>query len=94
MGRKQKPYQTSWKDIIPGLARDTNGRWRITATGFRYSEPNERRAVERFYQITGTKREPEMEQMSAPDMSLVIDLVQWTADNEIGRNPYPLRNVG
>lgn len=49
MGRPKKPYQTSWGDIIPCLARDTDGRWRIIATGKRFTEPDERRAVARFH---------------------------------------------
>ncbi len=48
-GRKQKPYQTTWGEIIPGLAKQSHdGRWRIVATGFRFSETDERRAVNRF----------------------------------------------
>jgi len=27
-GRKQKPYETSWREIIPGLNRQVDGRWR------------------------------------------------------------------
>jgi hypothetical protein len=47
-GRKQKPYQASWGEIIPGLAHDTSGRWRVVSTGFRFSEADERRAIDRF----------------------------------------------
>jgi hypothetical protein len=32
-GRPQKPYQTSWNVPVAGLARDTDGRWRVLATG-------------------------------------------------------------
>jgi hypothetical protein len=66
MGRKQKPYQTSWKEVIPGLCRDTNGRWRIASTGHRFTEANERRAVEKFYSLSGQSRYPELLEMKAP----------------------------
>jgi len=48
VGRPQRPYETSWGEVVPGLARDTDGRWRIAATGKRFTEPDERRAVARF----------------------------------------------
>ena len=28
-GRKQKPYQTSWGEIVPGLNKQVDGRWRL-----------------------------------------------------------------
>jgi integrase len=51
-GRKQNPHQTSWGEIIPGLARLVDGRWYILATGKRFSESDERAAVKRFRQMT------------------------------------------
>jgi integrase len=48
MGRPQKPYQTSWGEVVPGLTKDTNGRWRIVTTGERFRELDERLAVLRF----------------------------------------------
>ena len=48
LGRKQKPYESSTGEIIPGLAHDTNGRWRIVSTGVRFSETNEAIAIARF----------------------------------------------
>lgn len=48
MGRPQKPYQTSWGDIIPGLYRCPDRRWRINVTGEKFTEPDGRRAVQRF----------------------------------------------
>src|SRR5690348_4477049 len=56
-GRPQKPYQASWGDIVPGLARDSDGRWRIVATGFRFSDADERRAVARAVRIINPHRE-------------------------------------
>ena len=47
MGRRQKPYQTSWKEVIAGLAHDTDGKWRIVATGQKFRESDERKAVTR-----------------------------------------------
>ena len=47
-GRPQKPYQTTWGEVIPGLTRCADGRWRIVAIEKRFTEPDERRAVARF----------------------------------------------
>ena len=49
-GRPQKPYQASDGQIIAGLCRQPDGRWRITATGERFSEPDEFLAIQRFRQ--------------------------------------------
>src|SRR5690242_19445012 len=49
MGRPPKPYRPSWGgDPISGLARQTDGRWRIVATGERFTEIDERRAIQKF----------------------------------------------
>lgn len=54
MGRPQKPYTCSWTDhtgkqvVVPGLYRCPDGRWRINATGAKFSERDERRAVQKF----------------------------------------------
>ncbi len=60
IGRKQKPHETSWGEIVPGLARDVDQRWRIVATGQRFTESDERKAVERFRKVIGVEpvREP------------------------------------
>lgn len=51
VGRKPKPYVTSWGEVVPGLARQSNdGRWRVVATGHRFTEPDERLAVHLFRQ--------------------------------------------
>jgi integrase len=52
-GRKQKPHRTEWGATIYGLAHDSDGRWRVVATGHRYREADERRAVAKFYELTG-----------------------------------------
>jgi len=52
MARPFKPYQTSWGEVIPGLYRGSDGRWRIVATNGRFREPDERRAVDRFRAMT------------------------------------------
>jgi integrase len=52
-GRKQKPYQTSWGEIIPGLARLVDGRWFVVATGARFTEPSEKTAIYRFRAMGG-----------------------------------------
>lgn len=48
VGRPQKPFESSTGEIVPGLARQVDGRWRIIATGQRFSEPDEDRAIARF----------------------------------------------
>src|SRR5882672_3192170 len=62
-GRKQKPFQTSWGDIIPGLARGNDHRWRIVATGERFRESDERRAVARFRQWQAENAKPTTERV-------------------------------
>jgi len=41
------------EQVIVGLAKDTDGRWRVMATGQRFVEADERKAVEKFYTMTG-----------------------------------------
>lgn len=48
MGRPQKPYHSSWGELIPGLYRCPDGRWRVNRTGQKFTEPDERLAVKRF----------------------------------------------
>ena len=51
-GRKQRHYVASWGETINGLSRrPSDGRWRIIGTQTTYSEPDERRAVERFRRL-------------------------------------------
>src|SRR5262245_3459265 len=50
IGRPQKPYQSQFGPIA-GLARDTDGRWRIVATGQKFREDNEAAAIARFRRI-------------------------------------------
>jgi integrase len=66
MGRPQKPYHTSWGDLLPGLYRCPDGRWRINATGQKFTEPDERRAVQKFLDWTA-KHNP------APTVEMVGD---------------------
>jgi len=50
-GRPQRPYKCSWDgDLVEGLYKCPDGPWRINATGEKFSEPDERRAVQRFYE--------------------------------------------
>lgn len=69
-GRPQKPYQTSWNLPIPGLARDPDGRWRILATGQRFTEHDERRAIARFYETTRSAR---MERMTVDVPAQIVN---------------------
>ena len=47
-GRHSKPYRTSQGEEIQGLYHCPDGRWRIVATGERFTEPDETRAVAKF----------------------------------------------
>ncbi len=48
-GRPSRPYRTSYDGTeVHGLHRDKDGRWRIVATGERFSEADERTALDRF----------------------------------------------
>jgi integrase len=50
MARPQKPHHQSWDNRpVMGLAHDRDGRWRVIATGQKFSEPDERKAIARFY---------------------------------------------
>lgn len=54
MARPTKPFFAPWLGKhITGLCRQPDGRWRIVATGERFREPDERRAVEHFLAQTG-----------------------------------------
>jgi hypothetical protein len=54
IGRRQKPYESALYGPVVGLARDTDGRWRIVATGQKYTEADEGRAIERFRRMTAS----------------------------------------
>ena len=54
VGRKHRGYLTDDRSTtVHGLQRDRDGRWRIVATGFRFTEPDESRAIDKFYELTG-----------------------------------------
>ena len=53
-GRHTKPHVTTYDGTtIDGLYKCPDGRWRITATGQKFTEPDERLAVARFRQWEG-----------------------------------------
>jgi integrase len=65
-GRPQKPHHPSWGgDPIPGLYHCPDGRWRINATGQKFTEPDERRAVQKFLEWK-SKNNPQTVLMPAP----------------------------
>ena len=53
MSRRAQHYKTKLDQVIVGLAKDTDDRWRITSTGQRFVEADESKAVEKFYTLTG-----------------------------------------
>ena len=53
VGRKANHYETSSGDIVQGLIRQKDGRWRILATGKRFTAETEAEAVGRFYRMAG-----------------------------------------
>ena len=44
-GRKPKHYQASWGEVINGLCRRADGRWRVIDTGQTFVQPDERLAI-------------------------------------------------
>jgi hypothetical protein len=56
-GRPKAVHKTAWGDQIVGLLRRADGRWKISATGQTFVEPDERLAVARFHEIVA-RREP------------------------------------
>jgi integrase len=81
IGRPQKPYQPSWPgaEPIPGLLRRPDGRWKILATGHRYTEHDERRAVARFLDWKA-KNDPTAERVQVP-----TTIESSTPDPQAGR---------
>jgi hypothetical protein len=65
-GRKLKPYQATWGQIIPGLCHDVDGRWRVAATGECFTEANEAKAIERYYSVVGRPNTPLQITMQMP----------------------------
>lgn len=54
MGRPSVEHRdTSSGKIIPGLQRLFDGRWKILATGKRFTEADEQKAIAKFYKLTG-----------------------------------------
>jgi len=52
LGRKPKPYVTSWNETINGLRRrPSDGRWEL-ADGRTFVEPDEEKTIERFRQLS------------------------------------------
>jgi hypothetical protein len=52
MARPSKPYHHSkTNDPVPGLYKCKDGRWRIVATGYKFTEQNEDRAIDKFYKL-------------------------------------------
>jgi len=64
-GRPKKPYQTSWGEVVVGLTKCRDGRWRIAATEGWFTEPDERRAVA-YYRRWEKSRAPEQVRVSVP----------------------------
>jgi integrase len=60
-GRRRVTYVTTWGETIPGLTRDTDGRWRILGTKKRFSEDDERMAIARFRRMQDGKQAIEIQ---------------------------------
>ena len=52
MGRPAIPYVMKDGTIVPGLYHCPDGRWRVNATGAKFTEHDERLAVKRFRELT------------------------------------------
>jgi hypothetical protein len=102
-GRKQRHHVASWGETIIGRSKRHDGRWRIIGTMKRFTEPDERRAVERFRQLTGGEdREAaqRIEQHAEADLKRWAKFFaeqfqirpQWVA-TALGTNPGPAMNT-
>jgi hypothetical protein len=71
-GRKPKPYIASWGDVFPGLRRrPSDGRWE--ANGKVFSEADERKAVQRFREMTG----PGESRLERSEKFRIAQLTNW-----------------
>jgi integrase len=50
VGRKSIPFRTSWGEVVDGLYRRPDGRWRVVATGQEFTEHDEHVAVAKYRQ--------------------------------------------
>lgn len=85
MPRPQKPYQTTWGEVIPGLSKAPNdGRWRIVETGQKFTEPDEQRAIAKFrsFQNKNAKINLELPWQKGHDPTLNATGFSVTLDNE------------
>ncbi len=53
LGRKAQHFTTTGGDVIPGLIHQKDGRWRILASGKRFTAGTEAEAVATFYRLAG-----------------------------------------
>lgn len=68
MPRAQRPHKCSWDGkLIQGLYKCPDGRWRINATGKKFTEPDERRAVQRFQAWEATQADTVTLAVPSPD---------------------------
>lgn len=85
-GRKQKHHTDSVTGLpVVGLSRMTDGRWRIIGTQTRFSEPDEQKAIAKFYALTGVEDEDKQaaqraEKHTYPYESKTHPIWKWFAD--------------
>jgi len=66
MPRRAQHYKTTWGQVVVGLARNRDGRWRVMATGYRFTEPDECKAIEKFRELTcESAPQPRLEEQRA-----------------------------
>jgi hypothetical protein len=95
MGRPQKPYRTSWGELVDGLYKTPDGRWKIVATGERFTEKHEFTAVTKFKQ-RATDRSTifvpaRLEQSRAQGWNIVgtiADVTPPDTENELGQTGH------
>ena len=97
MGRPQKPYRTSWGELVDGLNKMPDGRWKIIATGERFTEQNEFTAVARFKQqaknretifIPARLQQAGTQGWEATGPATVADVTPPDAEDELGRTGH------
>ena len=70
-GRPTVPHKTAWGEEVHGLYKCPDGRYRINATGEKYTEHDERLAVKRFREWRAENgQELQMEQMRVDPQEL------------------------
>lgn len=103
-GRRPKHYTDSNGNPIPGLARrPSDGRWRVIGSDITFSEPDEKRAIARFYALTAGGR-PQfmvpvsiaMSNASTAEVTTAVQIAGSAGGSPVANwlEPFPLVGAG